>query len=304
MLESWLTLINGMYDDAEELCQQALEAEQRLAHPLPGPRIDVDAWVLKAHKALSLGAYDEAVTAYQLAAELAKEDGYLGLASVHLAYCVSTAMLGGHTAEELIETAEESVTLARQSRMPGADVLSLNAMALTLVDRDRDRARALLNESVDRAGTPGAEIATGLLTACLVASRLSDWDLTLWLGARALYLWRWNNSLLQAATSFAQCARAFADERPEVAGVLQGAAYGAFHTAGSVTSIQGAAGAASSGANFVLVGLRETGDIVAAALGMDKARELRATGAAMNLDEAVDYALRHIDGRQPNRPNR
>jgi hypothetical protein len=117
-----------------------------------------------------------------------------------------------------------------------------------------------------------------------------------------LYLWRWNNSLLQAATSFAQCARAFADERPEVAGVLQGAAYGAFHAAGSVASIQG--GAASSRDNFVLMGLRETGDIVAAALGKDKARELRATGAAMNLDEAVDYALSHIDGRQPNRPDR
>ena len=208
MLGAWLTLINGMYDEAEKLCQQALEAERRLAHPLPGPRIDVDAWVLKAHNALSIGAYDEAVTAYQLAGELAKEDGYLGLASVYLAYCVSTAMLGGQTAEELIETAEESVTLARQSGMPGADVLSLNAMALTLVDRDRDRARALLNESIDRAGTPGAEIPTGLLTACLVACRLNDWDLTLWLGARALYLWRWNNSLLLRQPAPSPSARA------------------------------------------------------------------------------------------------
>ena len=186
--------------------------------------------------------------------------------------------------------------------MPGADVLSLNAMALTLVDRDRDRARALLNESIDRAGTPGAEIPTGLLTACLVACRLHDWDLTLWLGARALYLWRWNNSLLQAATSFAQCARAFADERPDVAAVLQGAAYAAFHAAG--TGAQGAASAAPSGANFVLAGLRETGDIVAAALGKDRARELRAAGAAMNLDDAVDYALRAHrwpSGRQADR---
>ena len=72
MLGAWLTLINGNYDEAEKLCQQALEAERRLAHPLPGPRIEVDAWVLKAHKALSIGAYDEAVTAYQQAGELAK----------------------------------------------------------------------------------------------------------------------------------------------------------------------------------------------------------------------------------------
>ena len=117
-----------------ETLQQALMTERRLAHPLPGPRIEVDAWVLKAHTALSIGSYDEAVTAYQHAGDLAKEDGYLGLASVYLAYCVSTAMLGGQPAGKLAETAEESVTLARQSRMPGADVLSLNAMALTLAE--------------------------------------------------------------------------------------------------------------------------------------------------------------------------
>jgi tetratricopeptide (TPR) repeat protein len=252
MLAAWLNLIDGGYDEAEKLCERALETERRLAHPLPGPRIEVDAWVLKAHTALSIGAYDEAVKAYQQAGDLAREDGYLGLSSVYLAYCVSTAMLGGQPAEKLTATAEKSVTLARQSKMPGADVLSLNAMALTLVEIDRDRARELLYESVDRAGTPGAEIPTGLLTACLVACRLRDWDLTLWLGARALYLWRWNNSLLQAATSFAQCARAFADERPDVAGVLRGAAYAAFHAA--ATSTQMAAREASSSANFVLRG--------------------------------------------------
>ena len=79
-----------------------------------------------------------------------------------------------------------------------------------------------------RSDTPGAEIPTGLLTACLVAARLIDWDLTLWLGARAMYLERWIKAPLQAATSLALCARAFADERPEVAGVLHGAAYAAF----------------------------------------------------------------------------
>jgi class 3 adenylate cyclase len=41
--------------------------------------------------------------------------------------------------------------------------------------------------------------------------------------------------------------------------------------------------------------LRETHEIVAAAVGDERARELRRTGAAMGLDEAVSYALTHID---------
>ncbi|MGO8849390.1 hypothetical protein [Mycobacterium sp.] len=48
-------------------------------------------------------------------------------------------------------------------------------------------------------------------------------------------------------------------------------------------------------ANFVLAALRETGDIVAAALGDQHRRELPTTGAAMSMDEAVSYALANID---------
>ncbi len=40
----------------------------------------------------------------------------------------------------------------------------------------------------------------------------------------SMYAWRWSMAPLNAATGFASCARAFADDRPEVAGVLQGAA--------------------------------------------------------------------------------
>lgn len=46
--------------------------------------------------------------------------------------------------------------------------------------------------------------------------------------------------------------------------------------------------------NFVLVALRETGELVAAALGKDRQRELRIAGA-MTMDEAVSYALTNID---------
>ncbi len=56
-------------------------------------------------------------------------------------------------------------------------------------------------------------------------------------------------------------------------------------------------GTASVGpnANFVLAALHEAGDIVTAALGDERRRELRAVGKAMTMDDAIAYALANID---------
>lgn len=48
-------------------------------------------------------------------------------------------------------------------------------------------------------------------------------------------------------------------------------------------------------ANFILAALREAGDVIDAALGEERRRELCTEGAAMTLDEAVSYALSNID---------
>ncbi|MCV7402038.1 hypothetical protein H7K24_18000 [Mycobacterium fragae] len=181
--------------------------------------------------------------------------------------------------------------------MPGAIVMSLNSLALAVAEHDPQRARDLLNESLHLSGKPGEEISSGLLTACLVAGRLRDWQLTLTLTARTMYVWRWYVTPLQAAPCFALCARAFAENRPEVAGVLQGAAYAIFRYASRMP--QGASPSERAPAdindNFVLAALRETGHLVAAALGEQRARELRGEGAAMTMDEATSYALANID---------
>ena len=44
------------------------------------------------------------------------------------------------------------------------------------------------------------------------------------------------------------------------------------------------------------------GDLVASALGDDRRRELRAAGAAMSMDEAVSFALEHIDPKYSANP--
>ena len=93
----------------------------------------------------------------------------------------------------------------------------------------------------------------------------------------------------------ALCARAFAEDRPEDAGVLPGAGYAAYWAARPSHAPPSGTGHGDPEVNFVLVALRETGELVAAALGEDRQRELRTAGAAMTMDEAVSYALANID---------
>jgi hypothetical protein len=130
------------------------------------------------------------------------------MAAIFLAYKVSCALLGGTAAKEMEPTAEESVALARRSGMPSAMVISLNSMAMTLAERDPNRARTVLRESIELASTPGQEVATGFLMAALVATRLGDWQVALALSARNLQLWRGVQAFMAAAPSLAVCARA------------------------------------------------------------------------------------------------
>jgi predicted ATPase/class 3 adenylate cyclase len=285
------------WDGSEELCQQALESERRLASAQQGPSVATDVCHLGAMKALAKGDYVGSVAAFTHAAELAGRDGYPGLAAMYLADAANTGLLGSGEARELVAKAEESVALARRSGMPGAIGLSLNSLALSLAVDDPAKARGLLEESLRLTGTPGEEVPSALLTACLVAGRLRDWPLTLALSARTIYLWRWYMAPMQSGPCLALCARAIADYRPELAGVLQGAGYAAFrHASGRSSSAPPVTpGAASS--NFLLAALRETGVIVTTALGAPSARELRKAGEAMSVDDAVSYALANVDPR-------
>src|SRR6202008_2351883 len=99
---------------------------------------------------LSPGPYGDAADLYGRAAELARADGYPGIAAMNLAFAANCALLGGDASERPAGTAEEAVQLARRSGMAVAIVISLNALALRRVDRDAARARVLLRESVER----------------------------------------------------------------------------------------------------------------------------------------------------------
>jgi predicted ATPase/class 3 adenylate cyclase len=283
----------GDWQRVNELCQQALEAEERLGS-FRGSRIEMETCSLQAQNFLARGAYAAAVSAYARAAELANHDGSFGMAAIFLAYKVSCALLGGTAAKEMEPTVDESVALARRSGMPGAMVISLNSMAMTLAERDPNRANTVLRESIELASTPGQEVATGFLMAALVATRLGQWEVALALAARTLQLWRGVQAFMAAAPSLAVCARALAEDRPEVAGVLRGAAYAAYRSGSSGQSAPDK-GHGDPSVNYLLEALRDAGDLVAAALGEERRQQLRREGAAMTVDEAAAYALANID---------
>ena len=297
ILEAYKAQATGQWDVVDQLCAQALEAEQGAVASSSGHghRIQMDTCSLQAQGSLADGAYADAVSAYARAVGYASADGYPGLAAIFLSYGVSCSLLGSVAVQDAIPRAEKSVKLARQSGMPGAIVLGLNSLALALVDRDPARARSLLIESVELACTPGEEVSSALLTASLVAGRLRDWDLALTLAARTMFLWRWSMALMASAPCLTLCARALAEDRPEVAAMLRGAAYAAYRGASPSQAPQSGTAQGDSSLNFVLAALRETGEIVATALGEERRRELREEGAAMTMDEAVSYALANID---------
>lgn len=290
-------IYSGDYDRAHELCAQALAAEQNLPAARHGPRIEMDDCILKAAAALWSGIYEEGAAIYARAAEIASEDGYPGVAAMLLSYSVNSDLLGGDTSDEVIAKAEEAVRLARVSAMPSAAVTAGNSLALALAVEDPERARALLRESLRLAVSPGEEIWGGLMTASMVSGRLRNWDLTLALAGRSIGLDRWNTASANLATILAACARAFAESQPEVAGVTLGAAYSAFTQADRRMRRSGPTKEAPGGSrrNFVLAGLRETAEIVAAALGDGRLHELRDIGAGMSTDDAAAYTLAHID---------
>ncbi|HEX3283796.1 MAG TPA: adenylate/guanylate cyclase domain-containing protein [Mycobacterium sp.] len=281
---------------AEEFCVLAIAAENALPAELRDPRSEIEVNSVRALILLNQGAFIHAAAAYWRAAELAGTNRYAGLAAIYLAYGVFAAMLGGGETADLTAKARSALALSRASRMPAAIVSSLNALAMTLVDEDPEQARELLLESIDRSRTADGEISHSYISACLVAGRLRDWALTLRLVVRTMYLWRWNMvATLQAAPFLTLAARAVADDRPELAGVLRGAAIHAFSRESSDSVAQAQSTPPTTGTTFLSTALGETRDIVTAALGEERQRALYAAGAAMTADEAISYALANFD---------
>ena len=235
MVGAYQTFWNGECDYAtsRELCSKALTADQESDASSQGPRIEMDARNLQALASFSAGAYADAVHAYSQAAELARADGYPGVAATYLAFGVNARVLGGIGAQQAIPEAEDSIALARQSGMPRRLCRASPCWRWPLRITTRRGHELFWTRASNFAASLGTS-SSNFVTGSMVAGRLRDWQMTLNLTSRAMQVWRWDESPLWAAILFAECARAVAEEDLELAGILRGAAYAAFHQASPV----------------------------------------------------------------------
>ncbi len=149
------SVYDGDYDSGHDLCRQAAEAEAKLTTPLPGPRIEMDIWILQAAALLWSGAYAEGSACYAQAAEIANSEGYPGIAAMLLSYSVNTDLLGGSKANEWSRRPRRPSGLRGRSGMAAAIVSSLNSLALAIAERDSGRARALCGRASSARAFPG-----------------------------------------------------------------------------------------------------------------------------------------------------
>ena len=176
--------------------------------------------------------------------------------------------------------------------MPRLIGTSKSALANALAECDPERSRALLRECLDLAATNSVD-APILTQMTFAAARLRDGGLTLDLAARALPRLHWNGDQPMLAAVLNLVAWALRDVEPQTAAVLQGSAR---HLAIAITlnyeTPRPSEGDGSSGARTFIRGIRREATVrLAAELGDERLRELRAQGEAMDTDEVVRCAI-------------
>jgi predicted ATPase/class 3 adenylate cyclase len=280
---------------AEAACEEALVSAGRLGSD---PDVDLLVSAARGIQAIAIGAWDEAAAETEHTLELARsgrKDAHVAdlLAGAAFAY----AMAGNPDAA--VRLASESLDLARRSGAPAFIAHSLTALAGAFADREPQRARTLLAESLELRATIELERAYDSTHTALIAARIADWPLVLKLAPDVIRYHHWAGERPYLSGIFNVVARALASGDPESAAVLQGAARRLVPAAAraprgigaaDVSAISPVAGAAG-GASLVTELRRQTTAALRNALGEARLHQLRTEGEAMDEDHAVAYAL-------------
>jgi predicted ATPase len=251
---------------AEELCRRAADANAGQA--VPDWRVEETICAARHNIALAAGAFADAARLAEQAADLARAGGDLADASVELTFAASDHVLIDD-APAALPLAREALALARQTGAPALIATGLLALGGAIAGTDPEQARACLRESHELSTALGHDSAIDLLWATGIAFLLGDQVATLERGRRAIRGLQWAGRIRMALVLY-MVAGALLATRPDAAAIIQGAAQ---------TYVV-------ESPKFALIG-----STVAASLGEDRARELRARGAAMDWDQALAYAL-------------
>ena len=144
-------------------------------------------------------------------------------------------------------------------------------MGTAVAQTDPGQARACLHESRELSAALGYQSAINLNWAATIAFAVGDQAAALDLALRAIHGLRWGGDRVRMGLVLHMISGVLAATRPGAAAIIQGAAQA--HAVGSAERI---------------VQLRSH---LAATLGEERARELRARGADMDWNQAIAYAL-------------
>jgi len=278
-------------ETVERCCTEALDALQRLGTPSPEL---LGAFVASARLFVETtsGFWDAAAEQADRGAELALAAGHPELAAYGLASAAAVRVGGDDP--DVIDAATRALALARQSAGPAIIRMALLALAGALAGLDPDRARSLLTEAVQM--DTGYEDANPLTQQAILAARLGDWRLTLELARRAIPLAHWAGTGYYLLGLFNVCATALAEQRPETAARLQGAARAVGRSLAAAQPGSAPVPAMARNAGFVPALRRETARRLAGTLGDEQLAQRRHEGEDMNLDQAVTYTIAELDG--------
>lgn len=176
--------------------------------------------------------------------------------------------------------------------MPTAIANNLRALAMALAPSDPQRAAAFLEEALIVAPPNQSDLGIAVFTA----GRLGDWPGVLRAADHLLYLDRRSGitPLMVLMTTFNVVARGLAETQPESAAVLQGVSRRLANQAEVTSGPQGDATGSNPVAELITAVRGDTSQLLVAAIGEARMRDLRAQGEAMDRDQAAAYARRHI----------
>jgi hypothetical protein len=263
--------IRGDVTGAEQLCRRAADANARQA--TPDWRVEETICAARSSLATTRSAFADTTRFAEQAAGIARVGGDLADTSVHLTTAVAGHVLAGD-APAAVPLASEALALARQIGAPALVARSLLAVGATVARTDPSHARACLRESRELSTALGYQSPTDLTWATAIAFLVGDQAATLEIGRQAIRSLRWGRDRRLMGLNLHWIAGTLAATRPEAAATIQGAAET------YVVKMPMSAQLISS--------------TVTAALGEERAREIRARGADMDWDQVLAYTLSHV----------
>jgi predicted ATPase/class 3 adenylate cyclase len=252
---------------AEELCRRAAEANAR--RDVPDWRVEETVCAARSNIALSTGAFSDVARFSEQAAGLARAGGDLADASIQLTIAAGGHMLAADV-PGAVPLAREALALARQTGAPALVTASLLAVGTTVAGTDPEQARACLREGRELSTALGYQSALDRVWATAIAFFVNDPTATLEIGRDAIRALQWGGDRVRMGIVLHLIASTLAATRPDAAAIVQGAA-GTYVVQSPLFAVMSST--------------------VTAALGDDRARELRARGANMDWDQALAYTF-------------